>query len=172
MDSQEVQNDIKNTKTQTYFVSKENSFLLNSSSKSVKTYPKAFQLSKLNTIRNANTNNDTPPTEINQSPEPVMNILNNLDFVNEYFDIEKELEDEHQTEEWFIKITIDEIICFLLSGLIVGNGIIYYEIRTCGQDCSSKYSQTYNQTIYSTLLTSSICVLIYCKSYLSLISSY
>lgn len=154
--------DIKHNKSQSITNFQTNNKILDSSQESIKTFPKAFQEPKLASIKYTNSINDTPPTEVNQIPD--FNNFNgpNLNFVHDYFNLENKLEDEHQSEEWLLKISIDEIVSLLFSLLALGNGIIYYEIRNCGSACE-KFDSIKEDTIYATLLISSIVVLFYCK---------
>ena len=65
--------------------------------------------------------------------EPLPNDLSTL---RTYLDIEYSNEDEHKTSEYFVIITIDELILSLFVIFSVGSGIIYYETCTCREQCS------------------------------------
>jgi potassium intermediate/small conductance calcium-activated channel subfamily N protein 2 len=71
-------------------------------------------------------------------------------FLHEYLEDEYSKEDEHQTSEYFITITIDELILCLFVILSIGSGLIYYETRI------SLDKEIYNKSIQKTVINISL----------------
>jgi hypothetical protein len=55
-----------------------------------------------------------------------------LKFLHEFTVKENEIENEHQTMEYFYKIKVDEILACLFAFMGVGSGLIYHDLKTYG----------------------------------------
>lgn len=88
---------------------------------------------------NRNPSSGSAPTKTNTTPtirrRNTEILPSDLHFLNEYLEEEYSNEDEHETSEYFISVTIDEIVCALFAILSIGSGIIYYETRICENEC-------------------------------------
>ena len=88
---------------------------------------------------NRNPSSGSAPTKTNTTPTIKRRnteiLPSDLHFLNEYLEEEYSNEDEHETSEYFISVTIDEIVCALFAILSIGSGIIYYETRICESEC-------------------------------------
>ena len=79
------------------------------------------------------------PVEIRRSNTETL--PNEMKFLNDYLESEYANEDEHQTSEYFVSVSLDEMVCALFAILSIGSGIIYYEVRTCKEECDEFSAQ-------------------------------
>lgn len=100
------------------------------------------------------------PIKIKKTKSYKDSLPTNLKFLNDYLENEYANEDLHLTAEYFNSITIDEIVSGLFTILTIGNGIIYYETRTCGSKCEV-YQDYQEKTEDLSLIFCSVSTLFY-----------
>lgn len=81
------------------------------------------------------TNSDTTTRPIRVRRRNTETLPNEMKFLNDYLESEYANEDEHQTSEYFLSVSLDEMVCALFAILSIGSGLIYYEARTCREEC-------------------------------------
>lgn len=57
-----------------------------------------------------------------------------LKFLEDFIKKETALEEEHETDQYFSKIKIDEMISFIYAFLAIGSALVYHELKTNGAD--------------------------------------